>query len=93
MNTTRRNPNLPTRQNRVVGETPQVRIALQVDQEVADWMKDNVKNRNRYIGGLIRQDMERRWVEQLATVRGETVGETMSHLHDSYQNGCRERMD
>ncbi len=61
-------------------EKDQTRFSLRIDDELTKWVEQRSKGttKNRYINGLIRQDMEMVKYIEMATENGMTVGEVMT---------------
>lgn len=61
-------------------EKDQTRFSLRIDDELTKWVEQRSKGttKNRYINGLIRQDMEMSKLREMATKNGMTVGEVMT---------------
>lgn len=61
-------------------ESDQMRFSLRIDKEMSDWVEEQSKGitKNRYINGLIRQDMEASLLKDMAIKNGMTVGEIMT---------------
>lgn len=58
----------------------QTRFSLRIDDELAEWVEQQSKKttKNRYINGLIRQDMEQNKLHEMAVKNGKTLGEMMT---------------
>lgn len=66
----------------------QMRFSLRIDKELSDWVEEQSKGitKNRYINGLIRQDMEDSLLKDMAIKNGMTVGEVMTASRMSFED-------
>ena len=69
-------------------ESDQMRFSLRIDKELSDWVEEQSKGitKNRYINGLIRQDMEASLLKDMAIKKGMTVGEAMTTSRMSFED-------
>ena len=69
-------------------EKDQMRFSLRIDKELSDWVEEQSKGitKNRYINGLIRQDMEASLLKDMAIKKGMTVGEVMTASRMSFED-------
>ena len=69
-------------------EKDQMRFSLRIDKELSDWVerKSQGITKNRYINGLIRQDMEASLLKDMAIKKGMTVGEAMTASRMSFED-------
>lgn len=69
-------------------EVDQMRFSLRIDKELSDWVEEQSKGitKNRYINGLIRQDMEASLLKDMAIKKGMTVGEAMTASRMSFED-------
>lgn len=69
-------------------EVDQMRFSLRIDKELSDWVEEQSKGitKNRYINGLIRQDMEASLLKDMARKNGMTVGEVMTASRLSFED-------
>lgn len=69
-------------------ERDQMRFSLRIDKELSDWVEEQSKGitKNRYINGLIRQDMEASLLKDMARKNGMTVGEVMTASRLSFED-------
>ena len=69
-------------------EKDQMRFSLRIDKELTDWVETQSKGitKNRYINGLIRQDMEASLLKDIAIKNGMTVGEVMTASRQSFED-------
>ena len=69
-------------------ESDQMRFSLRIDKELSDWVEEQSKviTKNRYINGLIRQDMEASLLKDMAIKNGMTVGEVMTESRMSFED-------
>lgn len=69
-------------------EVDQMRFSLRIDKELSDWVEEQSKGitKNRYINGLIRQDMEASMLKDMAIKKGMTVGEAMTASRMSFED-------
>ena len=69
-------------------ESDQMRFSLRIDKELSDWVEEQSKGitKNRYINGLIRQDMEASLLKDMAIKNGMTVGEVMTASRMSFED-------
>ncbi len=58
----------------------QTRFSLRIDDELAEWVEQQSKKttKNRYINGIIRQDMEQSKLHEMAIKQRMTIGEVMT---------------
>ena len=69
-------------------EKDQMRFSLRIDKELNDWVEGQSQGitKNRYINGLIRQDMEASLLKNMARENGMTVGELMTASRMSFED-------
>jgi hypothetical protein len=69
-------------------EEDQMRFSLRIDKELSDWVEEQSKGitKNRYINGLIRQDMEASLLKDMAIKNAMTVGEAMTASRLSFED-------
>lgn len=69
-------------------EEDQMRFSLRIDKELSDWVEEQSKGitKNRYINGLIRQDMEASLLKDMAIKNGMTIGEVMTASRMSFED-------
>lgn len=58
----------------------QTRFSLHIDDELKEWVERQSKDttKNRYLNGLIRQDMEQSKLQEMAIKQRMTLGEAMT---------------
>lgn len=62
----------------------QKRIGVAIDCEMEDWLNTKT-NKNRYINGLIRQDLERFNIRSASKVTGKTEGEILTEMREALE--------
>lgn len=62
----------------------QKRIGVAIDTELEDWLGAQ-PNKNRYINGLIRQDLERFNIRAASKVTGKTEGEILTEMREAWE--------
>lgn len=62
----------------------QKRIGIAIDCELEDWLNTK-NNKNRYINGLIRQDLERFNIRAASKVTGKTEGEILTEMREAWE--------
>lgn len=69
-------------------EEDQMRFSLRIDKELSEWIEEQSKGitKNRYINGLIRQDMEASLLKDMAIKNGMTIGEVMTASRMSFED-------